>query len=313
MARLSRPDVSERSLGVLAVSLTTLVWGLVPIILKQTHMPPVAFAMYRLWMGVLVYALVLVVTGRRLRWATIKACALGGVLFGVDIALTFSAFKLASVANATIIGGLAPVFIALGAARWFGERLERRDLVFVALSFLGVGIVAVGSAGSPSWSPLGDAFAAASTLSWTAYWLFSKRARRSVSALEYMATVMLVGAVTVTCVAVALGLSGHISLAPPHGSDWLWIWVVTLLAGAMGHTLLAWSHRHLEAWLASLITQCMPVVGSVAAWVLLGESLTALTIAGGMLVLGATAVIAVRETRRASGAVLDPPVPPPAG
>jgi drug/metabolite transporter (DMT)-like permease len=289
------------------------VWGLVPIVLKQTHMPPLAFAMYRLWMGVLVYALVFVVTSRRLRWATIKSCALGGVFFGVDVALTFSAFKLASVANATIIGGLAPVFIALGAARWFGERLERRDLVFVALSFVGVGIVAIGSSGSPSWSPLGDALAAASTLSWTSYWLFSKRARRDVSALEYMATVMLVGAITVTCVALAFGLSGHVSLAPPQGTDWLWIWVVTLLPGATGHLLLAWSHRHLEAWLAALITQCMPVIGSVAAWVLLGESLTALTIAGGLLVLAATAVIAVRETRRSANVELDPPSPAPAG
>ena len=62
--------------------------------------------------------------------------------------------------------------------------------------------------------------------------------------------------------------------------DWVWIWAVTLGAGAIGHVLLAWSHRHVEAWLGSLITQCMPIVSSVAAWVLLGETLTPLTIVG---------------------------------
>ena len=61
--------------------------------------------------------------------------------------LSFAAFRLTSVANATIIGALAPVFITLGAARWFGERVERRDLLFVGLSFAGVAAVAVGSSG----------------------------------------------------------------------------------------------------------------------------------------------------------------------
>jgi hypothetical protein len=34
----------------------------------------------------------------------------------------------------------------------------------------------------------------------------------------------------------------------------MWIWAVAIGAGAIGHVLLAWSHRHLEAWLGSLIT-----------------------------------------------------------
>lgn len=285
---------SRRSLGILAICGTTVAWGLVPLVLKQTHMPTMAFATYRLWLGVLFYQVVLLATGRRLRWETIRACALGGLLFALDISLTFNAFKLTTVANATIIGALAPVFIAIGAARWFGERFERRDIAFMAASFVGVALVAVGSSGSPAWSPLGDSLAALSTLSWTAYWLFSKRARRSASALEYMATVMLVAAVAVTA---ATAISG-VSLAPPRGMDWLWLSVVVLVAGGTGHLLVAWSHRYVEAWIASLITQGQPVVGSAAAWALLGEALTLVTIAGGLVVLAATAVLAVREARR---------------
>jgi drug/metabolite transporter (DMT)-like permease len=286
----------RRSLGILAVSLTTVVWGLVPLILKQTHMPTLAFASYRLWMGVLVYAFVFGVTRRRPSWRVLKASALGGVCFGADLALSFTAYRLTSVANATIIGALSPVFITLGAARWLGERVERRDLVFVAVSFAGVAAVAVGSAGSPSFSPLGDIAAAASVFSWTAYWLFSKRARRSVAALDYMASVMLVAAVELTVFAFTTGTP----MTPPHGSDWLWIWVITLFPGALGHFFVAWSHRHVEAWLGSLITQCQPVVGSVAAWAILGESLTALTVAGGAVVLAATGALLVRAARRES-------------
>ena len=289
-------EVSRRGAGIAAVSLTTVIWGLVPLVFKETDMPVLAFATYRLWMGVLVYAVVFVFTGRRLTQTVLRACALGGVFFALDIAFTFSAFRLTSIANATIIGALAPVFITLGAARWFGERVQRRDLVLVGVSFAGVALVALGSSGSPTWSPLGDAFAAASVLSWTCYWLFSKRARTraDVGALEYMACVMTVAAAILTLLALAFGQS----LALPSRADWGWIWLVTIFPGFVGHSLISWSHRHLEAWLGSLITQCMPVIATAAGWVVLAEEPTAFTIGGGLVVVAATAVIMVRAGRQ---------------
>jgi drug/metabolite transporter (DMT)-like permease len=262
-------------------------------------------------MGVLVFAAVFVFTGRRLRWATLRTCALGGVIFTADVACSFLAFRLTSVADATIIGALAPVCIMIGAAKWFGERVERRDMVFVGLSLVGVSVVAIGSAGAPSFSGWGELFAVASVFTWTAYWLFSKQARSGVGALEYMTSVMLVAAILMTIVAL---VSGEGLEPPPTAMDWVWIWCITLGAGAIGHVLLAWSHRHVEAWLGSLITQCMPVVSSVAAWVLLGETLTPMTIVGGMIVLAATAAILVRSRSRAIDvAFAEPETPAPAG
>ena len=137
-AAASSDERSRRSIGIALLSFTTVVWGLVPLVLKQIEMPTLAFASYRLWIGVALYAVIFLVTGRRPSWPALKATALGGVFFAGDIVLTFTAFRLTSVANATIIGALAPVFITLGAVRWFGERLDRRDALVIASSFVGV-------------------------------------------------------------------------------------------------------------------------------------------------------------------------------
>jgi drug/metabolite transporter (DMT)-like permease len=299
---------SRRTLGIVLLSFTTVVWGLVPLVLKQIEMPTLAFASYRLWIGVALYAVIFLVTGRRPSWPALKATALGGVFFAGDIVLTFTAFRLTSVANATIIGALAPVFITLGAVRWFGERLDRRDTIVIASSFLGVALVAIGSQGSPTWSPVGDAAAALSVLTWTAYWLFSKRARSTVDAIDYMAGVMLVSAVVVT----AMSLVTRTSLRPPDASDWAWIVLIAIVPGLMGHLSVAWSHRFVEAWLGSLLLQSQPVIGSVAAWVLLDERITLLTALGGAVVVVATAVIVVRAARR-DPAYPEPETLPPAG
>ena len=284
----------RRDAGVAALVLTTAIWSVPPLILKQTALQPLDFAAYRLWAGVAIYAVMFAVTGRRLRWATLKACAPGGVLFAADVALSFTAFRLTSIADATIIGSIATVAIIIGAARWFGEQLERKDLWFVAGALIGVAAVAIGSSGGASFSLAGDLYAAIGVFTWTGYWLFSKRARANATALEYMASVMLVAAIVMT---VLVPLTGH-ALTPPRGADWFRIWGVALFAGAVGHSLVAWSHQHVPAWLGALVLQCQPAVSTVLAWIVLHESVGPLTAAGGALVIGATAALVMRAARR---------------
>jgi len=284
-----------RTAAIVAVSVTTFIWGAVGVLVKTTSLSGLTFAMYRLWAGVLVHLIALAITRRRLSWATFKACAPGGALFALDISLGFSAVKLTAVADAAIIGALAPIMILFVSGRMFDERISRREIGLAAASFGGVVLVAIGASGSPAWSLLGDALALASTLSWTAYWLFSKRARSTVSALEYMTSVMIAGALTIT--PVALLVSGW-PPPTPVGSDWAVLVVVTLVPGMTGHLLVAWSHRHVESWLSALITQCAPVVSAVTAWIVLGEPLNAVMIVGGLVVIGATALVIVGAARR---------------
>lgn len=285
----------RRTAAIVAVSVTTVLWGSVWVLVKSTSLSGLTFAMYRLWLGVLVHLVALLVMRRRLTWSTFKACAPGGALFALDISLTFTAVKLTTVANAAIIGALSPIFILLVAGRMFGERVRRTQLVLVAFSFTGVVMVTVGSSGSPAWSPLGDLLALFSTVSWTSYWLFSKRARATASALEYMTSVMLTAALVVTPVALA---AGGVPPSMPDTHDWTILVVVTLLPGAAGHLLVAWSHRHLEAWLSALITQCSPVISAVVAWWALDEALTPLVMLGGLVVVGATGLVIVDTSRR---------------
>lgn len=284
---------SERRFAILAVSGTTFVWGWTGVLIKLTSLSALSFAMTRLWMGVLVYFVVLIGLRHRLAWRTFRTCALGGVFFGAEISLAFSAYKLTTIADATIIAALSPVLILLVAGRMFGEHVGRREAMLAGLSFVGVVLVAIGSSGSSAWSALGDLCAAGGALSWTAYWIFSKRARATVPALEYMTSVILVAAVVVTPFALAFG-----RVSAPEPRDWAFLVAVTLLPGATGHLLVAWSHRHLESWLSALVTQCSPVVAAAAAWIVLGQSLAPLVICGGLVVLTATCLVMVGTARR---------------
>lgn len=274
--------------------LTTLAWAIPPTIIKASSLPTVTFAAYRLWVGVAIYAVIFAATGRRLRVRTIKAAGIGGLIFSVDIVLAFLAFRLTSIANATIIGSLSTITIIVGAARWFGERLVKSDVLFVVASMVGVVFVAIGSAGLPSFSLTGDALAFIGISSWTAFWLYSKHAREQVPALEYMATVMLVAAAILTVVAPVVDGGFH----APTQSDWIGLFAVAFFAGTIGHSLLAWSHAHVQSWISALIIQTQPVFASLIAWLWLDETIGWGTALGGSLVLLASGALVVRTARR---------------
>jgi drug/metabolite transporter (DMT)-like permease len=290
-----RPAASPSSgLGVAAVLVAVTAWSVAPTLVKSTDMTGLRFAMYRLWVGVAIYGLVLLFTRRRITWRTFRAVAPGGLVFGVDISLAFLAFTLTSVASATVIGALSPVVIALVSARLLREHVGSRERVLAVMSFVGVAVVATGSSGSSAWSLWGDLAALASIGTWTTYWFFSRRARATVPAIEYMTCVMLAAALLVTPVALVVGGGPLV----PSGNDLVAIVTVAFVAGLIGHTLVAWSHSHVESWRAALITQCHPVLASVWAWLFLDERIGPLAAVGVVIVLVATGAVILRASRR---------------
>lgn len=296
-----RTAAASRRLGMAAVSIATVVWASGSILAKWNSLTGLHFAMFRLWAGAAVSLAALLLTRRRLSWSTFRACALGGVFFAADISLHFSSVKRTSIANASLIGALGPVVITIVSAVLLKERIPRRDALLIAASFVGVMVVAVGGSGSPAWSPFGDLLAFFGVGTWAAYWFFSRRARESSSSIEYFASVMLAGAIVIT--PVALLLEGVPAM--PSARDWTAVWAVALFPGFVGHTLVIWSHRHLESWLSALITQCSPVIAVLLAWLVLNEAVQPMVAVGGAMVIGATATVIAGAAKRDTEAGLD--------
>src|SRR5436190_9567943 len=262
-------DRAARRLGVVAVWVATFAWAWGYILVKWSTLDGLRFAMFRLWAGATISLAAMLLTGRRLSWTTFRACALGGVFFAADIGLGFTAIKHTTIADVAVIGALAPVAIVILSARRLHERIARRDWVLVGVSFAGVIVVAIASSGLPSWSPFGDLLAACGIVTWSAYWFFSRKVRDRADPIVYFACVMIAAALVMTPTAIVV--SGV--PAWPSARDWFAIWSVALIPGFVGHTLVIWSHGHVESWRSAMITQCSPVITVTLAWIVLGEAL----------------------------------------
>lgn len=299
VAEPAAPVVQRPLAGVLAATTGVVLWGcLVPLAKSAENVNGIVLGFHRLWIGAVAVLLVFYATGGRLSRRTLRLSFWGGVLFGVDIIFFFSAIKLTTVANATIVGALQPALLLYVGARWFGERVNASLVGLTVVAIAGAGIVAVGSASGTSddWSLAGDLCALAALGSWSGYFIASKRARESLSSLEYLAAFLLVATIVVAPVAV---------VAPgpfdPGAEGWVVVFVVAVLSGGVGHFLMNFAHPHIPLYLASLLTLAVPVMSTTVAVFFLDEPLNLVQVLGMAVVLVAVALVVLR-TERGPGA-----------
>ena len=299
-------DASTTVIGLpvptIAAAMAVMSWGLGGVLVKLMSISGLSLAFYRLWFGFLLMLAVVVLARRPMTLDIVRRAAPAGMLFGINVVFFFSAVRMTTVANANLIGALQPAIVLVVAGPLFGERASGRAVMWTAVSMIGVAIVILGGAGSPAWHPGGDGLAALALLTFTGYFLISKHVRASVGTLEYMVGVQFFAALVVT--PIALLAPGGVD--PLERLDWVYLAIIVCATGVGAHILVNWAHRYVDVSVSSLMMLLVPVVAGVAAWAILGESLTAIQIAGGAVTLGAILMI-VRGPQ--AGAALEADAP----
>ena len=290
--RLSLNDAHTGALPLVAMFAAVTTWGLGSILIKKMSVDGLTVSFYRLWLGSALTVAVLVVARHRPTMREFALSAPAGAIFGVNMVLGFTALKITTVADATLIGALQPALVLLVAGAWFGEKVGAREIGWTAVSIAGIGILIAGASSSPEWSPLGDGLALLSVFLFTGYFLASKRIRTSVATVAYMAGVQISAAIVVTPVVLVHGLQ----VSAMTNADWLRITTMVFTGGVGAHMLVNWAHPYVKVSVSSVIVLLSPVVASIAAWVVLDESLSGIQLVGGAITL--VAIVAFTRTHR---------------
>jgi drug/metabolite transporter (DMT)-like permease len=247
-------------------------------------------AFYRLWLGAALLTTITYATGKRLSWSTLRATWLGGLFLAGDMTMFYSAVRLTSIVDVSVIGAFQPALVLIVARPLFGERMSRSDVGWIILAMVGVSIAVIGPGAAGHHRVLGDLLAVGALLSFSAYWLVSKHARELTGAIEYTAGVMIVAAIGATPIVLLAGQS----LSRIHLSDWGWIVLLAIVPGG-GHLIMNWAHRFVDASISSAISCLAPLVAAVVAIPILGQSLSWLQVVGVLIGLSAIAVVAARH------------------
>ena len=294
-------DPRDLSRGLIGAGIAVCAWSTGTVLAKGIGMDGLAIGAYRFALFAVCILVWMQVRGARFRWRVMRDSMWGGIALGADIALFFSAVKLTSIVNATIIGSMQPIVVGVIAARFFGERIRGRDALWSLVALAGTVVVVTASAGDEISDVRGDLLALAAMLSWSAYFIASKNSKKTMTSTEFTAGTALWTAL----ICAPLGFAFGQDMSWPNWQHWLLLAAMAVGSGLVGHALMNWSLVRIPLWVGSTFTLLIPVFSALLAWAFLGEAVTLLQGVAMAVVIAALAIVVRAQSIRPS------PIPDP--
>jgi drug/metabolite transporter (DMT)-like permease len=194
--------------------------------------------------------------------------------------------------TASLLVNVSPVFTAIAASVWLGERMSPTRWAGVGIACAGASLIAVAGDGGLSLHG-GAVLVLGAAVAQAAFFVGQKPLLRRYGSLELTAWAMALGALM--ALPFAGGLPGAVASAPAEAT--LAVLFLGAGASAVGFVTWAYASARVDVSLAAATLYAVPVVAFTVGWLWLGERPGATTLAGGAIALAGVAVVARARPR----------------
>lgn len=277
---------NQARLALIALLAGAALIGVSPILVRLSELGPVATAFWRLALA-LIPLIALSPRGaaagaqRPRGMRELLLAGLPGILLAAELTAWHISLHMTSVANATLLVNMAPIFVSLYC--WLALRQPPGFLFAVALAVTVGGVVVLkgGPQALGDGDLGGDAVAIFAAVLYAAYILVLGKVRQRFSTSAIMVWSSAAGAVGLFPFAWA----SEPLLVPLTLAGWAVLLALAWLTQAGGQSMIAFALAWLPASFSSLTLLLQPVIAAVLAWLVLGEALTVWQGVGGSVVL----------------------------
>ncbi|MEI2384958.1 DMT family transporter [Breoghania sp. JC706] len=299
------PEAGTMATAFAALLLGALAMGASPIFVRYAEVGPFTSAFYRVFLSLPLLALWahLEAGGRApARWD--RATLLAGLFFAGDLIFWHLAVVNTTMANATFLATMAPVWVLLGSGLFIGEKVTKPMVAGLGLCLLGAAALVGSSIRVEPERLTGDMFGIITSVFFGCYFLAVRVARRRSrpGLILYRSTLVTASALFIAALIMEdtflpgtwAGVSALVALA--------------VISHTGGQGLLAFALGHLSAAFSSLVIFLEAVAAGFFGWLIFAEALTPLQFAGGGAIL---AGIWVARPRHGATAPAASPAPAP--
>ena len=226
-----------------------------------------------------------------------RTVVLAGLLFSGDLFFWHLAIMNTTVANATFLAALAPVFVVSLSWLVLREVISREIVLGLAAGLAGAALL-LGS--SYSFAPanlLGDTYGLITAMFFGSYILAVRPARKRHPAGRLIFLSSLVTAAVLLVIALAL----EPRMFPASANGLMMLVALALVSHAGGQGLLAVALGHLPAGFSSLVIFLEGVAAAILGWIVLAESMTWLQLLGSGAIFAGIWIARPRRSKRAAG------------
>ncbi len=234
---------------------------------------PVVISFYRMFWSALIFLVYQGITDasrlnyRKLPRKNVGIMVLSGAFLAAHFVTWISGVQLTKISHAVLLGSTHPVF-ALGMSPLFlRERGSWRTVVAALLTLLGISLIAGQDWGIGSTEMSGDFLAVLSALFVTFYIFIARHQRQEIDLIPYLIAVYASAAFFLLLVILMQGLPLWNYSYQVH----LIMFLLAVVPTGIGHSLINWAARRIEAYKVNFSILGEPVFASVLAYFLFGE------------------------------------------
>ncbi|MBL8386308.1 MAG: DMT family transporter [Burkholderiales bacterium] len=233
----------------------------------------------------------------RLSRADWRLAAVSGLCLALHFAAWIVSLEYTTVASSVALVTTNPIWLALFSVLVLRERLPRARLAAVALAMAGSAVVIWADSGAGAAAAraplLGDALALTGSLAMCGYLLIGARLRVHMTVIAYIGVVYAVAALCLLALAFATG----VRMTGYPGFAWILLVAMALGPQLLGHGAFNYALRHVTPTMIALAVLGEPVGSALLAWLLFGEGIGALKLAGMALLLAGIFLAARAEPK----------------
>jgi|TARA_B100001079_G_scaffold262898_1_gene265509 drug/metabolite transporter (DMT)-like permease len=243
--------------------------------------PAVVIAFWRMALAsVLLWIYSLIKPQGRFPHEHLLTVTVAGIFLGLHFACFFSAVKLTSIANATILGTIAPVFTVLIETVFLKRKLFKQVLFGVFFALAGALVINSGGFSILENSALGNALALLGSFFIALVFILAEKIRQNTPTVVYCRTLYFSASCTLFVLSSVLG-GAVFSFTQ---TDFGLFFALAAIPTIMGHSVLSYVVRFISPSSVTAVPLGEPIIASFFAWVLFGEQIHTLTCFGGILV-----------------------------
>jgi drug/metabolite transporter (DMT)-like permease len=281
-----------------ALGIVYVVWGATYLAIRVMveTVPPLLGAGARFLVAGALMLAVLGLRGRRIRPTRRQLAGAGlvGLLLpGANAVVSIAEVDVPSNLAALLIASVPLILIVL--RRLAGDGIARASYAGVVVGFGGVALLLLAGQRPDDATLLGMLLCVVAAAMWASGSFAGSRIDLPPDVLVSTAWQMLLGGVAITAAGLLAGESvGHVS------GDSAWGFAFLVLIGSMvAYTAYAWLLRNVRVSKVATYAYVNPAVAIVLGWLVLDETITALTLAGAAVIIASVALVVRAESRSA--------------
>ena len=256
------------------------------------NVPAVTISFWRMSFGAMILWFISIIKKQTpLNSKQLKRTWLAGIMLGIHFALFFGSIKLTTIANATFLGTLAPLFTFI-IEKFILKRHHSKIILFgLGFAIFGATIIIGNQFDFSSKYTIGNLLAIACSMFLGVGFIISENVRKEISTISYSRTLFSTAALTLFIISffTQSSLFGYSKI------DFIYLLLLGIIPTLFGHGLMYHSIRHVSPTIVASTPMGEPIIASLLAWLLFNEIIGFITLIGGIITMVGLFILAKQK------------------